>query len=140
QVMRGLRSMGVRLERHGASALSIARWLETRPEVARVLHPALESFPGHALWQRDFDGTSGLFAFVLAGADKEAAHAFLDALEIFGLGYSWGGFESLAVHVWLGDRTVTDRHEDGQVIRLNIGLEDVDVLIADLERGFAALP
>ncbi len=140
QVMRGLRSMGVRLERHGASALSIARWLETRPEVARVLHPALESFPGHALWQRDFDGTSGLFAFVLAGADKEAAHAFLDALEIFGLGYSWGGFESLAVHVWLGDRTVTDRHEDGQVIRLNIGLEDVDDLIADLERGFAALP
>ena len=97
QVLRGLRTMGVRLERHQESALAIARWLEEQPGVARVLHPALESHPGHALWKRDFCGSSGLFSVVLAGGGRAQAHAFLDALKIFGLGYSWGGYESLAV-------------------------------------------
>lgn len=140
--LRGLRTMGVRLERHQESTLRIARWLETRPDVARVLHPALESFPGHALWKRDFSGSSGIFSIVLDVADtaafKKKAHAFLDALEIFGLGYSWGGYESLAVHAWLGDRKVATAPSEGPVIRLQIGLEDADDLIADIERGLAA--
>jgi cystathionine beta-lyase len=102
QVLRGLRTMGVRLEKHQENALGIARWLEGRPGVKSVLHPALESHPGHAIWKRDFSGASGIFSFVLEGGDAEA-EAFLDALEIFGLGYSWGGYESLAVQVYLGD-------------------------------------
>lgn len=137
QVLRGLRTMGVRLERHQHNALAIARWLEARPGVARVLHPALESFPGHALWARDFDGASGIFSIVLDGGGDGQAHAFLDALTIFGLGYSWGGYESLAVHVFLGDRTIAPAYE-GPVIRLQIGLEDVDDLKADLEAALAA--
>jgi cystathionine beta-lyase len=139
QVLRGLRTMGVRLDRHQKSALAVARWLEGRREVAEVLHPALESFPGHAIWKRDFTGASGLFSFVLKGGGKREAHAFLDALELFGLGFSWGGFESLAVHVWLGDRTVSRTDYGGPVIRLQIGLEDVEDIIADLERGLAAV-
>jgi cystathionine beta-lyase len=139
QVLRGLRTMGVRLDRHQKSALSVARWLEGRREVSGVLHPALESFPGHAIWKRDFTGASGLFSFVLKGGGKREAHAFLDALELFGLGFSWGGFESLAVHVWLGDRTVSRTDYGGPVIRLQIGLEDVEDIIADLERGLAAV-
>jgi cysteine-S-conjugate beta-lyase len=138
QVLRGLRTMGVRLDRHEKSALEIARWLEGRPEVARVLHPGLESHPGHAIWKRDFSGATGIFSIVLAGGGKEAAHAFLDALEFFGLGYSWGGFESLAVHVNLADRTIAKGDYEGPVIRLQIGLEDVADLKADLERGLAA--
>lgn len=138
QVLRGLRTMGVRLERHEKSALAIARWLEGQPGVAQVLHPALESFPGHALWKRDFSGASGVFSVVLEGGAERKAHAFLDALELFGLGYSWGGFESLAVHVWLGDRTVARSDYGGPIIRLQIGLEDVDDIRADLEKGLAA--
>ncbi len=138
QVLRGLRTMGVRLERHERSALEIARWLEGRAGVARVLHPALESFPDHALWKRDFSGSSGIFSIVLEGGGKAAAHAFLDALDIFGLGYSWGGFESLAVHVSLADRTTGERDYGGPLIRLQIGLEDVDDIKADIERGLAA--
>ncbi len=138
QVQRGLKTMGVRLERHQKSALEIAQWLEKRPEVAQVLHPALPSFPGHAIWKRDFSGSSGLFSFVLAGGGQKQAHAFLDALDIFGLGYSWGGHESLAVHVYLGDRTVAKGSYEGPVIRLQIGLEDPADLIADIEKGLAA--
>ena len=138
QVLRGLRTMGVRLARHQESALAIARWLESQPGVAQVLHPALESHPGHAIWKRDFSGSSGIFSFVLAGGGQERAHAFLDALEIFGLGWSWGGFESLAVHVFLGDRTIARGDYPGPVMRLQIGLEDVDDLKADIERGLAA--
>jgi len=138
QVLRGLRTMGVRLERHQKSALEIARWLEGRKGVARVLHPALESHPGHALWKRDFCGSSGIFSIVLAGGGQKEAHAFLDALKIFGLGYSWGGYESLAVPVFLGDRTITKGPYEGPLIRLQIGLEDVDDLKADIERGLAA--
>ncbi|MBB4277166.1 cystathionine beta-lyase [Rhizobium mongolense] len=142
QILRGLRTMGVRLERHYESALTIAKWLEGREEVARVLHPALPSFPSHELWKRDFKGASGIFSFVLAadgpGKFKAKAHAFLDALQIFGLGYSWGGFESLAVHVNLNDRRIRKAPQEGPVIRLQVGLEDVVDVMADIERGFAA--
>jgi cystathionine beta-lyase len=138
QVLRGLRTMAVRLERHQKSALEIARWLEGQPGVCRVLHPALESHPGHALWKRDFSGASGVFSLVLQGGAKEQAHAFLDALQIFGLGYSWGGFESLAVPVFLGDRVIAKEPAEGPVIRLQIGLEDVEDLKQDIRRGLAA--
>jgi cysteine-S-conjugate beta-lyase len=142
QILRGLRTMGIRLERHQDSALEIARWLETRDDVARVLHPALESFPGHEIWKRDFTGASGIFSIVLAADDparfKAKAHAFLDALRLFGLGYSWGGFESLAVHVNLSDRTIRKAPTEGPVLRLQIGLEDVADIRKDIEAGLAA--
>ena len=138
QVLRGLRTMGIRLERHQASALEIARWLETQDGVARVLHPGLESHPGHALWKRDFGGASGIFSVVLAGGGQKQAHAFLDALSIFGLGYSWGGYESLAVSVFLGDRTIAKGPYEGPLLRLQIGLEDVEDLKADLAGALEA--
>ena len=142
QILRGLRTMGLRLEHHYKSALSVARWLEAREDVARVLHPALESFPGHAIWKRDFKGASGVFSFVLPAPSpqkiKPKAYAFLDALRIFGLGWSWGGYESLAVQVSLDDRRIRKGPTDGAVIRLQIGLENVEDIMADLERGFAA--
>lgn len=139
QILRGLRTMGVRLEHHRKSALEIAKWLEGHPAVERVLHPALESHPGHAIWKRDFSGSSGVFAFVLAKGDRAQAHAFLNALEIFGLGYSWGGYESLANEVNVNDRTIAKNNYPGPIIRLQIGLEDVADLLADLEKGFAAI-
>ena len=138
QVLRGLRTMGVRLERHQQNALEIARWLETQPGVARVLHPALESCPGHEFWKRDFSGASGIFSVILDGGGQKEAHAFLDALEIFGLGYSWGGYESLAVHCNLSDRVVAKGPYPGPLLRLQIGLEDVEDLKADLTRALAA--
>ncbi|KQO80836.1 cystathionine beta-lyase [Rhizobium sp. Leaf262] len=141
QVLRGMRSMGVRLEHHRKSALEIAQWLEGRDDVLQVLHPALPSFPSHDLWKRDFKGSSGVFSFVLKaqeGRFKEHSHAFLDALSIFGLGFSWGGFESLAVPVSLRDRTVAKGPTEGPVIRLQIGLENVEDIKRDLEAGFAA--
>ncbi|TRL41538.1 cystathionine beta-lyase [Rhizobium straminoryzae] len=142
QILRGLRTMGVRLAHHQASALEIACWLEGRSEVARVLHPALESFPGHAVWKRDFKGASGIFSFILKAGDaaegRKKAHAFLNTLSLFGLGYSWGGYESLALKVNLSDRTIRKAPPEGPVIRLQIGLEDVADLIKDLEAGFAA--
>lgn len=138
QVLRGLRTMGVRLRHHEKSALEIAQWLESREDVAQVLHPALPGDAGHAIWKRDFSGSSGIFSIVLNGGAQKTAHAFLNALNIFGLGYSWGGYESLAVHVWVGDRTVARSDYPGPIIRLQIGLEDVEDLKADLERGFAA--
>lgn len=138
QVLRGLRTMGVRLEHHQRSALAIAQWLEKQNGVARVLHPALESHPDHALWKRDFGGSSGIFSVVLAAGGQSKAHAFLDALEIFGLGYSWGGYESLAVPVFLGDRIVAKGPYEGPVIRLQIGLEDIEDLKVDILRGLRA--
>ena len=138
QALRGLRTMGVRLAQHEKSALDIARWLEGQAGVARVLHPALESFPGHELWKRDFSGASGIFSIVLAGGGTTQAHAFLDALTVFGLGYSWGGYESLAVHVQLDDRAVARTAYEGPVLRLQIGLEDVADLRADIAAGLAA--
>ncbi|WP_428697088.1 cystathionine beta-lyase [Stappia sp.] len=139
--LRGLRTMDVRLRHHMASGLEIARWLQTRPEVARVRHPALPEDPGHAIWKRDFTGACGLFAFDFTDSvSLEQSHAFLDALKLFGLGYSWGGFESLAIPVRLkGARTATPLPEGGPGIRLHIGLEDVADIRADLEAGFAAL-
>jgi cystathionine beta-lyase len=142
-ILKGLRTMGVRLERHQQNAFAVARALEGQPGIAAVLHPGLESHPGHALWKRDFGGASGLFSVVLdAAGDRERfrakAHAFLDALEIFGLGYSWGGYESLAVHANLADRTIATAPQAGPVIRLQIGLEDAADLIADVMRGLAA--
>lgn len=137
QVLRGLRTMGVRLERHQATAFEVARWLEGHSGVAQVLYPGLESHPGHAIWKRDFSGASGLFSIVLEGGEKQA-HAFLDALEIFGLGASWGGYECLAAQVSLADRTVTARDYGGQIIRLQIGLEDTADIIADLAQALEA--
>ncbi|MFK0692058.1 cystathionine beta-lyase [Mesorhizobium sp. IMUNJ 23033] len=138
QVLRGLRTMGVRLEHHQKSALAIAAWLEGQPGVARVLHPALPSHPDYALWKRDFCGSSGIFSVVLKGGGQRQQHAFLDALKIFGLGYSWGGYESLAVPVFLGDRMIAKGPYDGPLIRLQIGLEDVEDLKADILRGLEA--
>ena len=138
QVLRGLRTMGLRLERHQQSTLELARWLEGQPGVAQVLHPALESHPGHALWKRDFSGSSGIFSIVLDGGGKAQAHAFLDALAIFGLGYSWGGYESLAVHVSIADRKIAAGPYPGPILRLQIGLEDAADLKADIARGLAA--
>ena len=138
QVLRGLRTMGVRLDHHGRNALDIAAWLETQAGVARVLHPALPSHPDHALWKRDFSGASGVFSIVLAGGGQKQAHAFLDALKIFGLGYSWGGYESLAVPVFLGDRIIARGPYEGPLIRLQIGLEDIEDLKADLAAGLTA--
>ena len=139
-VMRGLRSLGARMERHQASALDVARWLKTRPEVLCVLHPALEDDPGHALWKRDFSGASGLFGLVLRPASTKQVHAFLDALELFSLGFSYGGFESLAIHCDPQlKRTATRPSLGGPLIRLSVGLESPGDLIADLEQGFAAL-
>ncbi len=138
-VFRGMKTMGVRLPAHRDAALQLAAWLETRDEVARVLHPALPSFPSHDLWRRQFGGSSGLFSFVLAGGGRREAAAFLDALRLFGLGYSWGGFESLALEVDLSDRLFAKAPSEGPVIRLQVGLEDVKDLQTDLEAGFEAL-
>jgi cystathionine beta-lyase len=138
--LRGLRTMGVRLAQHQASGIKVARWLGERPEVARVLHPALESDPGHAIWRRDYTGACGLFSIVLQPAPQPAVHAFLDTLSLFGIGASWGGFESLAIPFdCAGIRSATRWAPGGPAVRFHIGLEDVDDLIADLERGFAAL-
>jgi cystathionine beta-lyase len=138
--LRGLRTMGVRLAQHYASGMKVARWLAGRPEVARIMHPALETDPGHAIWRRDYTGACGLFAIVFKPAPQAAVHAFLDALTLFGIGASWGGFESLAIPFDCSTfRTVTPWAPGGPTVRLHIGLEDVDDLIEDLERGFAAL-
>jgi cystathionine beta-lyase len=138
--LRGLRSLGVRLARHQSSALEMARWLAARPEVARVIHPALPSDPGHALWKRDFTGSSGLFSVVLKPVSDKALAAMLDGLELFGMGYSWGGFESLILPFDPSAyRTATKWQAEGPAVRLHIGLEDVEDLKADLEAGFARL-
>lgn len=135
---RGLRTMGVRLEAQTRSAVKIAGWLEAQPQVARVLCPLLPSHPGHALWQRDFTGGCGLFAFVLASDDPAAAGHVADALDLFGIGYSWGGFESLALPIRPEDyRTIMPGTGGKPAIRLAIGLEDADDLIADLAQALA---
>ena len=135
---RGLRTLGIRLRQHQDSALAIAHWLEEQPEVARVLHPGLPSSPGHALWQRDFSGATGLFSFVLKGGDEKARAALIDGLAHFGIGYSWGGFESLALPVDPARyRSATRWEAEGPAVRLHIGLEDPADLIADLDAGLA---
>lgn len=133
---RGLRTMALRLKQHGEAALEIARWLETRPEVARVLHPALPGCPGHELFLRDFKGPAGLFSFVLRGGNEAARAVLIDALELFGIGYSWGGFESLAIPIDPDRiRTVVPWQAEGPAVRLQIGLEDPADLIADLAQA-----
>ena len=133
---RGLRTMAIRLRQHESSALQIARWLADQPEVATVLHPALPTCPGHDHFVRDFNGSSGLFSFVLNGGDEAARAALIDGLAHFGIGYSWGGFESLALPVDPQRyRTVTRRADAGPLVRLQIGLEDPADLIADLAAG-----
>ena len=138
--LRGLRTLAIRLERHQKSGHAVARWLEQRPEVLRVLHPALPSHPGHAIWKRDFSGASGLFSMVLKQVPQKAYYAFVDSLELFGIGASWGGYESLAIPFDCAPlRTATRWQPGGPTVRFHIGLEAVDDLIADLEHGFAAL-
>lgn len=137
---RGLRTLAVRLARHQESAFTIASWLAGRPEVLRVLHPGLPSDPGHAIWKRDFKGASGLFSVALKPATKASVDAFLDSLELFGLGYSWGGFESLAIPFdCTAYRTATRWNPGGPTIRLQIGLEDPADLMADLAQGLEQL-
>lgn len=138
--LRGIRTLAARLTRHQDSALKIARWLQDRDEVVRVLHPALPSCPGHDIWKRDFSGSSGLFSIVLDERyDKAAVTAMLDGMELFPMGYSWGGYESLIIPADPGSiRTATD-WTGGRLLRLHVGLEDPDDLIADLEQGFMRL-
>ena len=137
--LRGLRTLGLRLERHNRSALEVAQWLQARPEVKQVLYPALPSDPGHAIWKRDFTGASGLFGVVLHPVPKAAVDAMLNSLRLFGMGASFGGYESLAIPM---DSTRL-RHligsSDYKFIRVHVGLEDPADLIADLEQGFAQL-
>jgi len=144
--LRGLRTLDMRLQRGSQSALAIASWLSRRPEVARALCPLLPGAPGHELWARDFTGGCGLFSFVLKGADEGARARFIDALRLFGIGYSWGGFESLIIPFDpAAMRSATSWPPAGTDpadrlgIRLSIGLEDADDLIADLESGFLAM-
>ena len=137
--LRGLRTMGVRLAHHHQAGMKVARWLAERPEIACVLHPALESCPGHALWRRDFSGASGLFSIVFKPVAQTAVNAFLNELTLFGIGASWGGFESLAIPFDCAPiRTATKWAPGGPTVRIHIGLEEIDDLIGDLRRGFAA--
>jgi cystathionine beta-lyase len=137
--IRGLRTLAVRLAQHYCSGLEIARWLGKRPEVKRVLHPGLETDPGHAIWKRDFTGASGLFSVVLNPATQDAVDALLNSLELFGMGYSWGGFESLIIPFDCASyRTATQWQPGGPSLRLHVGLENVEDLKTDLARGFAA--
>ncbi len=138
-MLRGLRTLGTRLDRHGANGLEVAAWLKSQPQVTQVLHPALPGAPGHDIWKRDFSGACGLFSVVLKPGSPRAVDAFLDALTLFGLGYSWGGFESLAIPCdpQLGVR-IEKTAFAGPLIRLHIGLETPADLIADLAHALAA--
>ena len=138
---RGLRTLGVRLRQHELSAVKIAHWLKDQPQVARILHPAFAECPGHECWKRDFTGSSGLFTFALNGGDRAARDRLVESLDLFGIGYSWGGFESLAVPADPDPvRTVSDRDYGGPLVRLHIGLEDPDDLVADLAQALARYP
>ena len=138
--LRGLRTLGVRLAKHQESAFAVARWLSKRREVMRVMHPGLEDDPGHAIWKRDFAGAPGPFGIVLHPVSKAALHAFVDALKLFGKGYSWGGFESLVIIFDCASyRTATRWAPGGPALRFHIGLENVEDLIADLDNAFDIL-
>jgi cystathionine beta-lyase len=136
--LRGLRTLSVRLKRHEESAMKVAHWLKAQPQVGRILHPAFADCPGHEYWARDFKGSSGLFAFALKGGDKAARNRLIDGLRHFGIGYSWGGFESLATPADPEKiRSAMRWQEEGPLVRLHIGLEDPDDLIEDLAEGLA---
>lgn len=138
--LRGLRTLPLRMKQHHAAALAVAQWLQARPEVARVMYPALPDDPGHAIWKRDYDGASGLFGVVLNACTDRQFAAMLDHMDLFKLGYSWGGYESLVVPTYPSDlRSEVTWEAPGPSLRLHVGLEEVDDLIADLERGFARL-
>ena len=138
--LRGLRTLDVRMARHQQSALAVAEWLAGRSEVGRVLHPALPGDAGHDLWNRDFSGASGLFGFTLKGTGAAGRARFIDALTHFGIGYSWGGYESLVVTADPATlRTAVPWIDPDPLVRLSIGLEDVDDLIADLEAALAVV-
>lgn len=138
--LRGLRTLDVRLERHHESGLAMARWLAKRPEVRRVLHPALEGDPGHGIWKRDFLGASGLFGVILEPVSEKALAAFVDHLKLFGMGYSWGGYESLILPFDPRPyRTAVPWTETGVALRLHIGLENIEDLKRDLDAGFARM-
>ncbi len=138
--LRGLRTMELRLREAERQALALAAWLKARPEVLRVIHPALPDYPGHEIWKRDFKGSSGLFSIVLKPASDAAVAAMLDALELFGMGYSWGGFESLVIPFDCSNyRTATRWTPGGPTLRFTVGLEDLEDLKDDLDRGFARL-
>jgi cystathionine beta-lyase len=138
--LRGFRTLGVRLAQHQENALALAHWLKERPEVVRVIHPALPDDPGHALWKRDFSGASVLFAMELKPVSDAAVEAMLDGMELFGMGYSWGGFESLILPCDVKSlRTAVRWNAPGPIIRIHAGLEDVADLIDDLAQGFERL-
>jgi len=138
--LRGFRTIGVRMKHQMASALRVARWLQQRAEVKRVIYPALEADPGHAIWERDFEGAASLFAVVLDPVPDPAVAAFVDSLKLFGIGSSWGGFESLVTVIHAeAYRTATRWNPGGPALRLHIGLEDPADLLADLEQAFEAL-
>ena len=138
--LRGFRTIGVRMRQQMQSALIVARWLQKRSDVRRVIYPALEDDPGHQIWKRDFEGAASLFSFVTIPVGHQALEAFVNALKVFGIGSSWGGFESLIQVAHIARyRTATRWDPGGPTIRLHIGLEDPDDLIADLEGGFAAM-
>jgi cystathionine beta-lyase len=137
--LRGLRTMGIRLERHHQSGLAVARFLQSRPEVARVLHPGLENDPGHALWTRDFKGACGLFGFELKPVDDSRLRRFLDSLKLFGMGYSWGGFESLIIPFHAASARSLPLPFSGPTLRIHVGLEEVADLTADLAAAFDSM-
>ncbi|MFK8041635.1 cystathionine beta-lyase [Congregibacter sp.] len=138
--LRGMRTLAIRLEAHDRGARTVANWLETQPRVTRLLHPAWESCPGHEIFERDFQGANGLFGTIVRREDEAALAAFIDALELFGVGFSWGGFESLCLPMQATRNLPSVALADDEVlIRLHIGLEHPDDLIADLARGFAAM-
>lgn len=138
--LRGLRTLEVRMRQHGASALTLAEWLVDQPGIARVLHPGLTSCPGHEFWARDFEGAAGLFSIELASNHPEAAGRFIDSLDLFRIGFSWGGYESLVLPVNPQSRSLPLWNGLGPVVRLQVGLEDVTDLRADLQKAIAAIP
>jgi len=138
-VLRSMRSMGVRLRHHEKSTLELCKWLQNQEQVARVMYPALPDDPGYELWRRDYSGASGVFSIVIKDKGPDQCGAFLNALQIFGLGYSWAGYESLAVLADFSDRVICSGPTEGTSIRLQVGLENVEDLKKDIQRGLAAV-
>ena len=139
-LLRGMRTLAARLPIHQENGLKLAKWMAKRPEVERVIHPAIKGCPGHAVWKRDFTGSTGLFSVVLKPIELPALKSFFNALKLFGMGYSWGGYESLCIHVHPErNRTATEWKEDGPALRFHAGLEDFDDMTNDLKNAFAAM-